>query len=248
MRDDLLHAQASIDWPVSQLPSFEKQLRMWLQDNIEISTRDPDPNVPNEVVVAIETTPFPLKFMVEAGAYINAIRSSLDILACALARRYRVPDPDKHYFPIASSQTIFESLCGYKGSKFVQGLPQSERVKIKSLQPYEGGNKTLCALHRLDIVRKHKRLISPAVLPNLVTVKAWGFQPADVFTPVPHWVPINGETILGHLKKDRVDDPKIEIAPYVAINEAGPFQRRGVIETIREFAAFAISAVRLFDQ
>jgi hypothetical protein len=80
-----------------------------------------------------------------------------------------------------------------------------------------------------------------------VTVKAWGFQPTDVFTPVPHWVPINGETVLGHLKKDRVDEPKIEIAPYVAINEAGPFQRKGAIETIREFANFASSIVKLFD-
>jgi hypothetical protein len=248
MRDDLLHAQASIDWPVSQLPSLEKQLRIWLRDNIEITTRDSDPNVPNEVVAAVEKTPFPLKFMVEAGAYINAIRSSLDILACALAHRYGMPDPDDHYFPVAPSQRIFESLRGYKGSEFVQGLPQSERVKIESLQPYEGGNKTLCALHRLDIVRKHKRLIEPAVLPHLVTVSAWGFQPSDVFTPVAHWISGNGETVLGLLKKDRVDEPKIKIAPYIAIYETGPFHRREVIETIRTFAALANSAVKLFDQ
>ena len=161
--------------------------------------------------------------MVETGIYINAIRSSLDILATSLAYRYRIPDPEDHYFPVAGSKTIFESLRGYKGAEFVQGLPDVEQVKIKSFKPYEGGNKTLWALHRLDILRKHKRLISPAILPNLMTVKAWGFQPTDVFTPVPHWVPINGETVLGHLKKDRVDEPKIEIAPYVAINEAGPF-------------------------
>ena len=247
MRNDLLHAQSSIDWAVAQLPSFNKRLSIWLKDNIVISVRDPDPNGPNEFVVAVEKAPFPLAFMVEAGAYINAIRSSLDILATSLAYRYRIPKPEDHYFPVAPSKTIFESLRGYKGSEFVQGLPQSERVKIESLKPYEGGNKALWALHRFDIVRKHRRLISPAILLNLVTVKAWGFQPTDVFTMVSRWVPIHGEAVLGHLKKDRVDDPEIEIAPYVAIDEAGPFQRKGVIETIREFAGCANSIIKWFE-
>lgn len=248
MRDDLLHAQASIDWAVSQLPSFNQRLAVWLKDNIEITTRDPDPNVPNEVVVAVEKTLFPLAFMVEAGAYINAIRSSLDILACALARRYRMPNPEDQYFPIAPSKEIFESFRGYKGSEFVKGLPQSERVKIEALKPYTGGNEKLCLLHRLDIVRKHKRLIEPAVLPNMLTVSAWGAVPEEVFTPIKRCISANGETVLGLLKKQRIDDPKFHITPYVAINEADvPFYQDGVIAVIREFANLASGIVKRFD-
>ena len=130
-----------------------------------------------------------------------------------------------------------------------KGFPKANNSKSNLSKPYQGGNKTLLALHHLDIVRKHKKLIEPAVLPNLVTVSAWGFQPTDVFTPVAHWITGgDGETVLGLLKKDRVDDPEIKITPYIAIYEAGPFHRREVIETIRTFATFANSAVKLFDQ
>lgn len=43
------------------------------------------PDTPNDMVVAVEKEPLPLSFNVEVGAYINAIRSSLDILATAMA-------------------------------------------------------------------------------------------------------------------------------------------------------------------
>jgi hypothetical protein len=102
-------------------------------------------------------------------------------------------------------------------------------------------------LHRFDFVRKHKRLIEPAILHNLVTISAWGFQPTDVFIPLADWVCVNGETALGLLKKNRVDEPKIQIAPYVAIYEAGPFNRKGVIETVRAFANVASRIVGVFD-
>ena len=61
MRDDLLHAQASIDWAVSKLPSFNKSLYIWLKENIEVCVKDSDPNGPNEIVVAVEKTPFPAR-------------------------------------------------------------------------------------------------------------------------------------------------------------------------------------------
>jgi hypothetical protein len=39
-------------------------------------------------------------FLVETGAYINAIR--MDILATALAHRHGMPKPEDVYFPVAS--------------------------------------------------------------------------------------------------------------------------------------------------
>jgi hypothetical protein len=99
MRADLLHAQASIDWAVSQFPPFEERITVWLKANIKTGLRDPDPKVPNNVLVAFEKEPLPLSFIVEAGAYIHSIRSGLDILATALAYRYQMPRPEDAYFP-----------------------------------------------------------------------------------------------------------------------------------------------------
>ena len=84
MRSDLLHAQASVDWTVSQLPAFNAQIKARLGFNLEIAVKIPDPDIPYDRVVMTGKEPLPLAFHAEAGAYINAIRSSLDILASAL--------------------------------------------------------------------------------------------------------------------------------------------------------------------
>ena len=72
MRADLLNAQASVDWPVSQFPSFRDRMNSWLRKNITVAVEDGDPSIPNDIVVAVEKELFPLSFMVEAGAYLNA--------------------------------------------------------------------------------------------------------------------------------------------------------------------------------
>jgi hypothetical protein len=84
MRDDLLHAQASVDWAETNLPLFKKRLDAWLRENVDVNIRELPPDVPNDIVVIAAKDPFPLGFQVEAGVYLNAIRSSLDIfVVCA---------------------------------------------------------------------------------------------------------------------------------------------------------------------
>ena len=198
MRVDLLNAQASVDWPVSQLPSFRNRVNSWLSANIYVSYEDPDPNVPNLVVVAVEKELFPLAFMVEAGAYLNAIRSSLDILACALAARYGIPKADEASFPIAPSEEAFAS-GKYKGVEFVKELPDGERAKIEALKPYAGGNDLLWTLHRLDITRKHKRLIEPAIRPQSIVVSGWANDLDKAFEPTSGYVGVHDKTVIGLL-------------------------------------------------
>jgi hypothetical protein len=43
MRDDLLHAQASVDWAISQLLAFSERLGSWLSLNVEVGVRDVPP-------------------------------------------------------------------------------------------------------------------------------------------------------------------------------------------------------------
>lgn len=240
MRDDLLHAQASIDWAVTQLPSLQQRLNAWLNENIYIDLRDPNPEGPNNVIVAVEKDQLPLTFTVEVGAYINAIRSSLDILAVSLAYRYGIPKPDSAYFPVASDATQFAS-GGYKGSEFVKGLPDIERLKIEALKPYDGGNRILWPLHRLDIMRKHKRLLSTIIHPSMLRVVAWGFTPPGDFIPG-H----DGETILGLIAKG-VMKPQIELTPQVAIDEPALIRKLPVVIALREFAKFATGVIADFD-
>jgi hypothetical protein len=230
MRDDLQYAQASVDWTEANLPLFKKRLHAWLNKNVHVAIREQPPDVPNNVVVIAEKEPFPLAFQVEAGIYINAIRSSLDILACALANRHCQALIDDTYFPIAPSRTIFLSGKGYKGHKFIQALPAKERGIVESLNPYRGGdgNHLLCTLHDLDIVRKHQRLLNVEVHPRDFIVSGWG-DTIKAFTPISTgWVRTGpDETTIGLLAKNATEKPRIKLTPHVCFSETTYFPRRG---------------------
>src|SRR5829696_7191345 len=103
MSDDLHDAVAAIDWAEANLPAFETRLGDWTIANVSVSIKELPPDVPNNLIVATEKERLPLAFNVEAGAYINAIRSSLDILAWTIAKREMVLHPDEVCFPIAAS-------------------------------------------------------------------------------------------------------------------------------------------------
>ena len=122
MRDDLLHAQASVDWAVSQFPAFQKRIDDWLRLNVEFAVEDMPSPATHDRIVAIQKESLPLLFNVEMGAYVNAIRSSLDLLATALAYRCGVPKPDEAYFPVGKSGAAFRA-GQVKGCKFVNSLP-----------------------------------------------------------------------------------------------------------------------------
>jgi hypothetical protein len=128
MQDDLLPARASVDWVVAQLPSFQARLDTWLSGNIQTGVKELPPDVPNNLIVAIEKEPLPTAFQVEAGAYINTIRSSLDILAATLAQRHCPALIDDAYFPVVGSSQIFSDQR-YKGHKLIQSLPSTERAR-----------------------------------------------------------------------------------------------------------------------
>ena len=54
MRDDLLDAQAAVDWAVAQFPSLQQRIDAWIELNVEVVVEDPDPSGPNNVVVAVD--------------------------------------------------------------------------------------------------------------------------------------------------------------------------------------------------
>ena len=165
MRDDLLDAKACIDWAVSKFEPLEERMEAWLDVNFELEIVDPDPNCPNNVIVARHHAPVPADFNVEVGALINTIRCSLDLLATSLAYRFSVSRPDKVYFPILDSADVFSS-GKYKGAEFINGLPKIERTMFESLKPYKGGDALLWPLHQLDVMRKHRKLLRVCAAPQ----------------------------------------------------------------------------------
>ncbi len=243
MRDDLLDAQAAVDWTVAQFPSLSERIEIWLAENMEMVIKDQPAPATYDVIIAIPKEPLPRAFTIEIGAYINTIRSSLDILATAITNRYGIARPEDAYFPVAKSAASF-AAGNYKGSKFIKALPPTERAIIEALNPYEGGNDLLWLLHDLEIMRKHRRLLGVAISPErfhiIGTEVRYNFTPLD-------WLRVDDqETILGMIAKG-APDYNMKIASYVTIYETG-FAPKPIVATLNEFASLANSIINLFDR
>ena len=59
MRVDLLHAQASVDWAVSNFPIFEERLNSFFKSNLNIIIEDSYSDAFYDPVVVIEKAPLP---------------------------------------------------------------------------------------------------------------------------------------------------------------------------------------------
>ena len=229
---ELAYAYASIDWAELQIPLMESRLRLWLKNNIRTELRD---NGADYLLFIVEKDWLPLSFSVEVGAYINALRSSLDILATALATRYDLRGSRDIYFPIKRSEKHFDE------DGFVKKLPDYVRDKLKSLKPYEGGSQVLYDLHQMDNTRKHTRLLEVIVRPQTIKISGWG--KAAEFRPAGQPVSSNGEILLGFVDKG-VELPMIDIEPQVAISERGVSVIASVL--LRRYVQAVRGVVRAF--
>ncbi|SED79107.1 hypothetical protein SAMN05519104_4378 [Rhizobiales bacterium GAS188] len=246
VRDDLLDAQASVDWVASHLPSLQRRIDSWLDANLIVEIEEVELAGPENAIVGVEKEPFPLSFNVEVGAYINAIRSGLDILATALAIRHQVAKARDVQFPVAKSLADYEA-GKYKGARFVERLPATERGIIESLRPYRGGNDQLWALHHLDILRKHRRLLEVFINPAVVQIFD-EFGQLKIKGVYSGSMGGNSKTILAYFPKG-APKPKIDFTGNVAIDEP-PIGGRAtnLVMLLDGFVTLASSIIRLFDK
>jgi hypothetical protein len=156
MRDDPLDAQAALDWANTQIPLLQQGFINWQRTNPYPVVQEPHTDGRSDAAIVYDQ-PFPLTFNAWVGAIINSMRSGLDLVAAALARRNgKNPDADTHFPIFRSLHDLIDPLTGIEGKKW---LSPRERAAIKAFKPYKGGDEALWPLHHLDILRKHKRLV-----------------------------------------------------------------------------------------
>ena len=90
------------------------------------------------------------------GDVLHSLRGALDFLACGI-----VPVVTKDTkFPIGHSAQAYKSSLG----RLVPGLNQAALKVLDSVKPYDGGNITLSALHRLNNIDKHRLLLTACTI------------------------------------------------------------------------------------
>lgn len=242
MRDDLLDAYAAVDWAEAQIVRLGSQLSALRRGGLYELVTEKDAKPGYELVKFRKMADLPPVINVEVGAIINVIRSSLDILACTLAKRNGCIDPKDVYFPIVGGPAKFVRLKDGRIEK-IKRLSGADQATIEGLKPYKGGDDLLYTIHELDKMRKHRRLITVScVLRNARVTSKVG-------------IPVEYLTTPGELKDGTPlcrfpsnSNAKPTVLFDITFDEAMYAKRESVQASLIFFASRAREIVALFDR
>lgn len=240
MRADLLDAKAAVDWAVAQLDVLEQRIVSWRQDAPYTIAIDAGSEPGKKLYRLSKIKPVPAIISAETGAIIHSIRSSLDLLACTLAARNGYAGSTSTYFPIWKTAQDFAAPRS-EVLKKIKRLSQVDQTVIKNLRPYPGGNDLLCALHYLDVTRKHRRLLNVFVQPGGLGF----FRASDKSATFTRDRSFKENTVLAWTESTEPDG-KVSFFPHVSLNEAGMTDDINLTASIRDFARLAGTILDLF--
>ncbi len=237
METDLLPAQAAVDWAKSQFEILERRIEAWRDTGPYKVVPEFDPQRGKQALKIKVLKPLPPIVNAEVGAIINSLRTSLDLLTVALAQRNGHSAPMDVYFPISKCRVHFLN----SGIKKIKRLSDTDKSAIEHLEPYKGGNDYLFALHQLDIMRKHRRLV--AVYETLAGITLSGIGLNAEF-PKP-WVPLKHDAVLAWINPG-VPNYQLNLTPEVALSEGSLIPLKPLSAALRDFAGTVNGIIRVF--
>lgn len=166
-----------------------------------------------------------------AGDAIHNLRSALDLLAVRLVE-LNGEVSDNVSFPFSESAASFQRALRQKNFNLASTEDQAE---VARLAPYKGGNELLRALHDLDVLDKHRKLI-----PDGSIVQSPNAGPAHD----EHGDPVGWDD----------DDLRMEVVPgtKAAISytfpEGEPLGKRPLLETLRELVQVVVEIIDRFEK
>ncbi|MGA3317826.1 MAG: hypothetical protein ABSC64_15465 [Candidatus Korobacteraceae bacterium] len=118
--------------------------------------REVDPKTGDVSFYAIEVPRIPFDFSTIAGDAIHNLRTTLDHIACRMIEAAGNEPTSISCFPICDTANKYRTEAPAK----VKGMRKLAIQRLDRLHPYKGGNNLLWQLHRLDIIDKHKLLLT----------------------------------------------------------------------------------------
>ena len=189
MREDLYDAWHAIQWAAHQTTQLQERFLQWQRRHpykldMEIRREEPD----WKYLVAYPKTPLDPLIYGDFGSTVNSIRTALDLtMSALLIRNGHSPNSDA-LFPIRKEETEFyKRIDGFQAKGWIT---LGEADIIRKTKAYKGGDHLLYHLHKLDILRKHERLIE--VVPAIANANLTAFGPGIE----PHPERLEGRTVL----------------------------------------------------
>ena len=159
MRNDLAEALTAVRWADAHIPIMNKRLIAWKRCSPYDIVVEPDPNDAEwELLIAYPGTQLDPLIQGDVGAIINSMRTALDILMSTLLVGHGIEPNRKAQFPFRSTEAEFLHAVTMLESK--KWISQAEAIAIKETRAYKDGDPILYSIHRLDIIRKHERLLT----------------------------------------------------------------------------------------
>jgi hypothetical protein len=257
--DRLAQICVKIERAKKHLIDFEVELRAFLDSEPYKTGTKPDPKIPKAIkYYVVSAADPPLALAAIAGDVIHNLRSALDHLVWHLIAVSKKPG-DTVGFP------IFNNSSGYKSGRYgkVKGMSKLAIKAIDRYKPYKRGNDALWRLHRLDIIDKHRHLVTAGVhvtsfipqpllrvglLKALAAQKGWPVNASDaqietiaISMPLSRRAcPLKVGNVL-RLPFDHIPDipelkENIHFTFDVAFNEAGVIKGESILETLHVMA------------
>jgi hypothetical protein len=242
MRPDLDDAYAAVDWAKSQFPVLEQEIKSWNDSPAFLLVDEPRPEMGKRLFKLEINRRLPATINAGAGSVINSIRTALDLLAASLARRNgKSPNADRH-FPIYES--FMDFIDPLKVAERKKWLSPLECQIIESLHPYQGGNDLLFALHKIDITRKHDRLVQVRLVPSSISVTPDSLVQGLEFPAL--WQAFEHGAIIAWTNIDAASCD-FHIATEVTLHETGLIEDQPLVAALRQFAGTVDSIIQRFE-
>lgn len=190
------------------------------------------------------TEPMPSEVPLLIGDTIHNLRAALDLLVCEIIRLAGETPSKWADFPIRDSRDGLVNTLN--GAQLKTVAPWIVDLLIDEIKPYDGGNDSLYALHRLDIDDKHKLLI-PATSVTALTGAAARDDHGNIFEGLSFYIGQTGKITMIET------DSSLEITNYgqpsfaVLFGKGQVLQGEAVIPTLRRLSEVVSGVVQTIE-
>lgn len=254
-------ARAKVERAKQHIRDLDAQRIAFLGDNPYRTTPEFHPEYSATAYFLDEYAPIPEAISLVAGDALHNLRAALDYVVYAFASKGLSPaERAKLYFPISKSAEDYNSESLGKTA----GVPKYIKKRIDRLKPYKGGNDLLWGLHRLNIIDKHRLLVTVGVnvtevemildtaflnkaFPGMFTLPLDLPKQSYKF-PAPKPIsPMEKDALLYGVKGNFEGDNHIDFTFDIAIGEVEVFEGQLLVETLKELADLVESIVFQFS-
>jgi hypothetical protein len=201
---------------------------------------------PSKVVLRIDKM-IPADFALIIGDAIHNLRSALDLMTCAFVRANGGSD-HRVQFPLANKATLLDQSIK-QGKVDLAAAPAVDF--IKSLNPHRepGGNLAICAIHDLDIVDKHRLILTVGAIGrmNQVLVGLFDGPMHGMGALMPgywlHNVEDGSKIMLTSPQCGVKVGNEINAAFYVTFGPGQPLERQPVLEALVSLSGYVRSVL-----